>query len=166
MAELLFRPIGAGDLPFLAELYASTRTEELAHVGWSESQKAAFLEMQFRAQHADYMTNYPAASFELIVEDGVAIGRRYLDRRSAEWNLVDITLLPAHRGRGIGTRLMRDLLADADRAGVRVTIYVESFNRARRLYERLGFQAIGETGVYSLMARPAGALVSAGPVTA
>ena len=43
------------------------------------------------------------------------------------------------------------MLDEATVAGKRVVIYVERFNRALRLYERLGFRAVGDHGVYLRM---------------
>jgi predicted GNAT family acetyltransferase len=64
---------------------------------------------------------------------------------------MDIALLPDFRGAGLGTALLAGLFAEATAAGKTVTIHVEGFNPARRLYERLGFRQIGEHGVYHLM---------------
>jgi ribosomal protein S18 acetylase RimI-like enzyme len=84
-------------------------------------------------------------------------GRFYVHRREREIRLMDIALLPEHRGRGIGSALLHDLFAEAAAAGKRVTVHVEEYNPARRLYERLGFKKIGEHGVYHLMEwRPPG----------
>ena len=69
-------------------------------------------------------------------------------RRSS---LIDITLLPEFRQDGIGTWLLRDLLAEGEAAGKPVTIHVEVFNPAMRLYERLGFRSVEERGPYRLM---------------
>jgi ribosomal protein S18 acetylase RimI-like enzyme len=59
--------------------------------------------------------------------------------------------LPEHRGAGIGTKLLRDLQEEVRSAGKSLTIHVERFNPALRLYERLGFQQIEDKGVYLLM---------------
>ena len=61
--------------------------------------------------------------------------------------------MPEFRGRGIGTALVTELFAEADASGRSVSIHVERNNPARRLYERLGFQDVGEHGVYQLMER-------------
>lgn len=51
------------------------------------------------------------------------------------------------RGRGIGRALLRALLAEAARQGVRqVSLSVEPANYARRLYESEGFVKIGRVG--------------------
>jgi predicted GNAT family acetyltransferase len=71
---------------------------------------------------------------------------------------MDIALLPEFRGAGLGTALLADLFAEATAAGKTLTIHVEEYNPARRLYERLGFRKIGEHGVHHLMEwTPAGA---------
>src|ERR1043166_4664454 len=146
-ANLRFRPvIVPGDLPFLARLYASTRMQELAVTDWSDEQKAAFLQSQFDAQHAHYQKHYAGADFLLIEQAATSIGRLYLARWKTEHRIVDIAFLPEHRGRGLGTALLRDLLDEAAAAGKAVTIHVEKFNPAQTLYRRLGFIAAGEYG--------------------
>jgi ribosomal protein S18 acetylase RimI-like enzyme len=148
---ITFRPIRPEDGEFLYRLYASTREEELAQTDWGAEQKEAFLRQQFAAQHHHYQTYYPEASFDLIVEGGRPVGRLYVSRWEREIRMVDIALAPEARGRGLGTALVRDLLAEGERAGKPVTIHVEMYNPALRLYERLGFRRIGERGPYFLM---------------
>jgi GNAT superfamily N-acetyltransferase len=152
-AGLAFRPITEADLPFLSRLYASTRTEELAGVPWSEAQKAAFLQQQFEAQHAHYQKYFAGADFLLIehIVHVAPIGRLYLWRAAEEHRIVDIALLPEYRRRGLGAALLQDLLDEAGQAGKAVTIHVEKFNPAMALYHRLGFVAAGEEGAYDLM---------------
>jgi GNAT superfamily N-acetyltransferase len=146
-----FRPIRPDDEPFLYRVYASTREEELRPVPWTAAQKEAFLRQQFQAQHAFYQEQYAGARFEIIVRDGQPIGRLYVARWDEEIRIVDIALLPEHRGAGIGTGILRDLLAEAAAAGKPVRIHVERLNPARQLYERLGFVPVADKGVYYLM---------------
>lgn len=151
--EITLRPMQPEDEPFLYRVYASTREEELAPLPWYEAQKEAFLRMQFAAQHHHYQTYYGDGDFLIIQRNGVPIGRLYVHRTEVEICVVDIALLPEERGAGIGTALMRELVAEADAVGKRMSLYVELFNRAARLYERLGFQRVDEHGVYFLMER-------------
>src|SRR4051812_18143603 len=150
-AGLTFRPMADADLPFLARLYASTRTEELSVTSWSDGQKAAFLQSQFEAQHAHYQTHYTGTDFLVIMRAGEDIGRLYLARWSAEHRIVDIALRPQHRRKGLGLALLQDLLDEAAQNGKSVSIHVERFNPAMGLYRRLGFVTAGETGAYDLM---------------
>lgn len=147
----MLRPVEPGDREFLYRVYASTRTEELAVVPWDDAQKQAFLRAQFDAQDAWWRENYSGASFDVIVVDGQPGGRLYLHRGDTEIRIVDIALLPEHRGKGIGTRLLRDVIAE----GKRVTIHVERMNPALRLYERLGFEVAEDKGVYLFLERQA-----------
>jgi ribosomal protein S18 acetylase RimI-like enzyme len=148
---LSLRPITPQDVPFLAGVYASTRAEELAVTGWSDEEKAVFCRRQFDAQSAHYRENYPGASLQVIERDGVSIGRLYVAHWEREIRIMDIALSPEHRGTGIGTKLLRDLQEEARSAGKSLTIHVERFNPALRLYQRLGFQQVEDKGVYLLM---------------
>jgi ribosomal protein S18 acetylase RimI-like enzyme len=65
--------------------------------------------------------------------------------------MVDIALLPEYRRAGIGSAILKDLLAEGARGGKRVSIHVEIFNPALALYERLGFRKLREHGVYHFM---------------
>ena len=154
MTSIHLRPITPEDESFLARLYASTREQELAQTNWSDEQKAMFCRMQFNAQTADYRANYPDASFQIIERDGVTAGRLLVMRSDDAVHVIDIALLPEHRGAGIGTKLLKELQKEARSVGKKVSIYVEQFNPARRLYERLGFQQVAEKEVYLLMEWP------------
>lgn len=149
---IALRPAGRADGRFLEAVYASTRAAELALVDWTDAQKAAFVRQQFEAQSRGYQEHYPGATHDVIVVDAEAAGRLYVDRSRAEIRVVDIALLPAYQGRGIGTKLLREVQADGAASGRCVTIHVERFNRAQRLYDRLGFVAVDDRSpVYVLM---------------
>jgi ribosomal protein S18 acetylase RimI-like enzyme len=148
---IAFRPIRPEDEAFLYQVYASTRADELALVDWDEAQKEAFLKMQFNAQHQEYQRNYPDADFLIILLNDQPIGRLYIDRGEDEVRLIDIALLPEYRNGGIGTAILKDIQAEAANVGKSVTIHVEMFNPALRLYERLGFRKLEDRGVYYFM---------------
>ncbi len=146
-----FRPAKDADLPFLRALYASTREDEMRLVDWTEEQKNAFLTQQFEAQHQYYHEQFTSAEYLVVERDGMAIGRIYLDRRVNELRLVDIALIPEVRNQGLGRALLLDLLDEAQAAALPVSIHVEKYNPAMRLYLRLGFEPVEDKGVYQLM---------------
>jgi ribosomal protein S18 acetylase RimI-like enzyme len=148
---ITLRPVGSSDRDFLLQVYASTREEELRLVDWSVEQKAAFVQQQFEAQDAYYSEHYHPATFDVIEVDGASVGRLYVARWEDEIRIIDIAVLPEHRGHGVGTALLRDLLDEAARTGKRLSIHVEKNNPALRLYERLGFVPIEDRGVYLLL---------------
>jgi ribosomal protein S18 acetylase RimI-like enzyme len=145
------RPVRARDLPFLRQVYAGTRAEELAQVPWDDVQKSEFLLMQFDAQHEYYSEQFPDARFDVVLDRGRPVGRLYVDRRADEIRVIDIAFLPESRGKGLGGALLRALLDEAAAAAKPVRIHVEKLNRALRLYRRLGFTEIEDQGVYLLM---------------
>jgi len=123
----------------------------MEQLDWSVQQKDEFLAMQFRAQTLHYDEYYPDAQLAIIEHDAVPIGRLYVDRREREIEIIDIALVPSMRGCGIGKRLLAELLDEGMATARRVRIYVEHFNPARGLYDRLGFRQIGTNGVYHEM---------------
>jgi ribosomal protein S18 acetylase RimI-like enzyme len=136
------------DEQFLREVYAGTRAEELARTPWSAEQKRAFIDQQFAAQDAHYRRHYPTAQHLIIEVQDVPAGRLYVDRWEKEIRIVDIAMLPEYRRAGVGTKLLRELQDEARKAGKVLTIHVEKFNLALRLYQRLGFRQIEDKGVY------------------
>ena len=161
---IALRPVAACDYPFLRALYRSTREPELALTGWPEEARRAFCESQFSLQDRFYREHYPRTAFLVIERDGSAIGRIYVDTAPPrELRLMDIALLPGERGRGLGTALLRWLVAWADRESRDVTLHVERDNPARRLYGRHGFADEAEEGPYMKMRRrPEGEAIRGG----
>lgn len=148
MTEVALRPETPGDEAFSCGVYGSTREEELAVTGWTDEQKSAFIAMQYAAQRTYYWDVYPDAAYDVIVVDGEDAGRLYVARLAEEIRVIDIALLPAFRGRGVGGLLLGDVLAEAGASGRKVVIHVEQNNRARELYLRLGFVVVEDVGVY------------------
>jgi ribosomal protein S18 acetylase RimI-like enzyme len=143
-----FRPAQPDDTAFLYEVYASTRADELRAWGWDQAQQAAFLQMQFTAQQQHYAFMGDEAEQQIILGDGQAIGRLIVIRHERDIVLADIALLPSHRNAGIGTQLIQCLQVEAAQTRRPVRLQVEKSNRARRLYERLGFSIIDDAGVH------------------
>jgi ribosomal protein S18 acetylase RimI-like enzyme len=141
------------DIPFLEEVYIQSRWEELAQVTyWTEDQKRDFLVSQFHAQKIHYDQHYIHGRFSLILFRNERAGRLYLYPAKGELRIVDISLLPKFRRRGIGTAILKDLIDFSVKHQADLTIHVEMFNPALALYERLGFAAEGElNGVYRFL---------------
>ncbi len=140
------------DLPFMQELYASTREEELALTNLSLKEKQAFIAQQFSAQYMHYTQNYCTDNFNIIEHNGKAVGRLFVDYWRREIRVVDISLVSSHRNKGLGTYLFNKLFKKAKQSSRSVTIHVEHNNPAKRLYERLGFVVKSKTNeIYLLM---------------
>ncbi len=137
---LSLRPVADTDRPFLEHLYRLVRWDEFAPTGWPDATKTAFLAQQFDFQRRQYEQVYPGAEFHVIVHGDEPIGRIYVDRTGRDLALIEISLLPEWRGRGIGAALLEHLQQEVG-AGLRdrVSLQVNPENPARRLYARMGF---------------------------
>ena len=141
------RPFQLADKSFLYKLYSDTRADELAAWNWSEEQQDAFLKQQFVAQQRSYDA-LPNADHQIILKDGRPIGRIIVIRNDEEIRLVDVALLAEWRNQGIGTSLIQALLSEAKSDGKPMKLQVLNTNRAIRLYQRMGFEIVGENGMY------------------
>lgn len=149
MIEL--RPVTENDTLFIETVYRSTREAELDLTNWSEQQKNVFSVMQSRAQLAEYKKNYPGAAFQIILYKQKPAGRLYIWENDSEIRLMDITLLPQFRSRGIGTGLLQDLIKKSNDVQKKISLHVEAANPALKLYKRLGFIRIKNNGRHYYM---------------
>lgn len=134
------------DEPFLRDLYASTRPEV---ADWPDEPREAFLAHQFEAQRTGWSTTFPGSRHEVLLVDGRPIGRVWLDWSATDCLIVDLALLPEHRRQGIGTQIVAELLAEADKAGVPVRAHVERMNKpSLAFWTRLGFEEIGGDALF------------------
>lgn len=154
--QIRLRPITDGDMEFLFQLYASTRAYEQALIGWDDSDWEQFLRQQFSFQHQQYMRGYGNPSFDIVMVNGRAAGRLYVNRQGNEIRVVDIALLPHFRRRGIGGRLLRDLIVESDRTERFLGLHVEKNNPILDFYRDLGFCDCADRDVYLYMTRASG----------
>jgi ribosomal protein S18 acetylase RimI-like enzyme len=154
--NLTLCPFSSEHQEFLYRLYASTRQQEFAGLGWPPAQLEVFLRMQFNHQQRWYDTAYPGAEHRIILGDGEPIGHILVSRAPEFLLLVDIALLPEHHNRGIGAKYLRELITQSEEAGLPVRLQVLKTNPAHRLYERLGFVKTGEDELYLQMERKIG----------
>lgn len=133
------RPVLEKDDLFIETVYRSTREQELKLTNWPEQQKKAFIVMQSMAQLADYKSKHPSALFQVIVYKKKDAGRIYTVEDGSGIHLLDITLLPEFRGKGIGTFLLKSLIKKSIIVQKKITLQVDPANPALYLYLKLGF---------------------------
>ena len=154
---------GPADEAFMCAVYLSTRREEMLNWGWNDAQQEMFARMQFNARRQSYAMQYPEAVDRIIIVDGARAGSLIIERRDEEIRLVDIALLPEHRNRGTGSRIVKELFTEADATAKVIRLHVQRENdAARRLYERLGFSITSENDTHFRMERPPVALKNGG----
>jgi len=130
---LTFRAATEADVSFLLELRRQTMSEHLRLSGIEPSE---------RERRERVLANFDCA--EIILLSGTPVGLLKVVRRADKWDLVQIQIAPAKQGMGLGSSILKKLLADAVQAHVSVSLSVLKANPARQLYERLGFRIVGE----------------------
>lgn len=145
------RPAEAGDLPFMQQLYSSTRGADVRMGGCDLATETLLQGLQFKAQQTWFQTCFPHADLALIVERERPIGRLYVDYGPEEIRILDICLLPECRNRGIGLGLLRSLQAHGERMRLPVRLNVMLGSPAQRLLLRCGFISIAVDGIYNVM---------------
>ena len=147
------------DEPFLRRLIIAEVAENLMASSWPEAIRDNLLDMQYRARRNSIRANFPQAESLLVLLDGQNAGWLVVDgtegTQKDELRLVEILLLPDHRGKGVGSQLIRDLLLTAERAHLPLRLSVDVRNAAAiRLYERLGFRRIAGDEIRHFMEVP------------
>lgn len=146
--QLSARPVSPQDEDFLWRVYASTRELEVAAFGWPPAQQEAFLRMQYRARCQSYATAFEQAEHSVLLADGAPAGFMIVARGPSEVRLVDIALLPEHRGHGLGASAILGLIRETSAGSIPLRLSVHRGNPAIRLYQRLGFSAVSADSVY------------------
>jgi GNAT superfamily N-acetyltransferase len=141
------------DEAFLMTVYASTR-EDVQYLPWEDSLKQEFILMQYRAQKMHYDEYYKDAVHYVVIYDGRPAGRYWVDYGKEDIRLVDMSILPEFRGKGIGTVLFKYAFQRSEEMGLPCVLHVMKEHRSIPMYKRLGFRVIGETGVHDKMERP------------
>jgi ribosomal protein S18 acetylase RimI-like enzyme len=120
------------------------RLPELARYvrGWGDAGDCGFLA-------SDAATSQAVGAAWLRLLAGTNRGFGYVDDATPE---LSIAVLPEYRGRGIGTQLLVHLLESGCGYST-VSLSVSVGNPAIRLYERFGFEVVGDNGVSLTMRR-------------
>ena len=154
---LFVRPTLPQDEQFVYQLAYQTMFEQLYAWTWDLRIRHQLLDMQVRAKHGAYASEFPNADYAIIVLDDEPVGGMIIDRAGEFYVLVDISIVPKHRGAGIGTRLILALCMEAELIRKKVRLHVSVTNpRASDLYKRLGFHAIEDLQTGTLMERAPG----------
>ena len=153
VGEIRLRPECADDEAFRFALFCHSRPDDWSASGLDPSLLTSLMRHQFQAQTVGYRTRFPRAAFDVLEQAGERIGRIVVDRPGDRIHIVDHAIAQPWLNRGIGTAVMRALMAEAAGAGCAVRLKVASSNDpSRRLYARLGFTVLDQTAAYVDMA--------------
>ena len=131
--ELSLRPVSESDIPWLVALRQETMGNYLNLSGMSTSQQDLLNRVLFNFKET-----------QIIQSHRKDIGMIKLVREESCWNLIQLQIVPAFQEKGIGTTLIKNLIAEARQADASVILSVLKKNPVKSLYEKLGFQVIAE----------------------
>jgi ribosomal protein S18 acetylase RimI-like enzyme len=132
------------DINFLYTLHVAAMKEYVDQVwGWDDG----YQESLFRR-------NYVPAKIRIVLYNGREIGLLSVEEREDDVFLRTIEIHPEFQGKGLGTAIIKEIIADGAQKMKPIVLQVLTVNPARQLYERLGFAIIEETNIHYMMRIP------------
>ena len=139
--SITFRQIKIKDFEFLWQLHnAALKKYITATWGWNEDW-----------QRRDFERNFNPDEGEIVVIDGKDAGFLRISEKETEIALISVRLLPEFQNRGVGTKLIKEVLVEARAKNKPARLQVLKINPAQNLYKKLGFKVFGETATHFLM---------------
>ncbi len=132
-AEIIFREMTLADIKTVAEIDEICFDED----GWDED---FFLE-ELRDEHSDYIVG--EIEGKIIACAGIKI---YLDEAEG----MTIAVLPEFQGRGIGKKILSEIIKIAKRRGAKSMIFEVRVSNvpALHIYQKFGFKIVGRIKRY------------------
>jgi len=148
--EVVWREGGLADEEFERRLFEEVRAATWAALPLDPAQKRALIDQQHEARRRQYASSYPNAQHLVFSKDGEPVGALILAESEHEILIVDVSVLPARQGQGIGTAMLRSVIESTAKV---LTLHVERSNPALELYARLGFVEVADDGMVVTMQR-------------
>lgn len=103
-------------------------------------------------QIQDFNTDFKLSDYKIIVLDNTDIGFLQLEEFNNNLNITEIHIISEYRGKGIGSQVINDIIMDEKNNNKTISIACFILNqKAKNLYERLGFKIMNETETHYLM---------------
>ena len=144
-APVTFEPASAGDAEALVAIRIAAMRESLERIGRFDAQRAK----------DRFLANFDPAYTRHVVTDGARVGFVVVRPQDDGLLLDHLYLLPHAQGRGVGSAVLAEILADADARGVPVRVTALRGSDASRFYARLGFALVEQGEWDDFRRRPA-----------
>jgi ribosomal protein S18 acetylase RimI-like enzyme len=130
------------DVAFLKLVHHLTLREHISKIwGWNEELQDQFL-----------IKDFESGRIQIIKAFGKDVGYLILNVGKDAIHIVDILILPQFQNRGLGSEIIKNLMAKTRDDGLLLKLGVFKVNeRAKKLYENLGFKIIEETATHFMM---------------
>ncbi len=132
--EINFRLADENDKPFLIKLRNETMNPHIFNAGLTPND----------SNHIERI-NYRFDCASIVLSDDEEIGLLKVVKEGSLWDLVQIQLVSSMQGKGIGRKIILEVLNEAFKNNVGVKLSVFKTNPAKNLYIELGFKVYLET---------------------
>ena len=145
-AEITLRPAYEDDTSFARAVHhAAVRDVVVRQFGaWDEA-----------AQDVFFVDDWDPSKFEIVIFSGVPCGYVRIEQLPSHVEVAELNILPKYQRKGIGTRVLRDVISRAEMLRLPVRLQTLRMNDAAKLYRSLGFREIGRTQTHIKMCRDA-----------
>ncbi|WP_428677695.1 GNAT family N-acetyltransferase [Reyranella sp.] len=140
-----FGPVSETDFEPLLALRTDVMREHLERVGRYTPERS----------RRTFRTHFDEPGTRLILQKGIRVGCVGFRRSDQEIRIDSFYLDRRLHGSGLGTTILKALLAEADAAGLPVRLEVLNGSKADRLYLRHGFVKLKEDEIEGFYERPA-----------
>jgi predicted GNAT superfamily acetyltransferase len=141
----ILRDVQEQDTAFLLALFRTARAFIFDLMRLPEPQMEALVRQQFEAQRTSYAAAFPGSQHSAILAQDTRIGQIWIARSSEAYRIVDVSILPEYRNRGIGAAVVGHFMKEAAEAGVPLCCTVQWANPGSlRFHQRLGFQIVSQ----------------------
>jgi len=139
--EVAFRQANQTDYQWLYDLKVTSMRQYVEEVyGWDDIIQKKYFDEDFRPD-----------DITIVVVEGSDAGMFELSRDSEGYFMKRIEVHPRYQGRGVGTKIIQEIIRQASSVEEDVRLMVFKVNPARNPYERLGFKVVEETKTHYKM---------------
>ncbi|QRY55643.1 GNAT family N-acetyltransferase [Sphingobacterium siyangense] len=133
MIPIVYRRAMESDLTFLLDLRLKTMTQHLIAAALPTTRDSHLQRIKYKFEHA-----------AIIEYNHIPIGLLKTEKGRAHIELIQIQIAPRYQGKGLGKKILKDLIDEAIYEGKSISLHVLKTNKAQKLYFSLGFEIIGE----------------------
>lgn len=149
--NITYRLANQDDDAFLFDLFVQTRQSDFQNLSMDDNQKQMLLRWQYQAQSKSYFAHHPDLTHFIILNHGEPVGRFMFNESENDLHIVDIAVMPQTQNQGIGSAVIQKYIEYGKQTHKKVWLQVFKTNKAKHLYERMGFQITSENDLQYTM---------------
>ncbi len=131
--DLHYKQADENDIDFLLNLRMKTMNPHYETSGLSTDRETTLQRVLYQFEKAN-----------IILLDNQPIGLLKVNRTFTNIEVLQLQIDPSQQGKGLGKRILSDILEEASLAGKTVSLSVLKTNKAQHLYQSLGFRIVDE----------------------